>query len=105
MPTFMSDCATNASSSLNSSIVLEMKDSLEVPSFMLLGVSLVLSGIIMLALVLSRCYNFPNSLLYFNISLTDAIMAAAGIAMFLVPTKSATWFNYHQIVIILTGLR
>ena len=101
----LKNCYDLSNFSQNSSPVLDVKETLAVPSILVLGAAVVLAGIIMFALVLSKCYKFPNSLLYFNISLTDAIMAAAGIAMFLVPTNEATGSKYHKIAIIFTGLR
>ena len=101
----LKNCYDLSNFSQNSSPVLDVKETLAVPSILVLGAALVLAGIIMFALILSKCYKFPNSLLYFNISLTDAIMAAAGIAMVSVPTNSTTWLKYHTIAIIFTCLR
>ena len=103
----LKNCDNFSNSSLNSSSVLQIKNILTVPSLFLLGAALFLAAIIQLTLILSKCYKFPNSLLYFNISLADAIMAVTGIQMVLVSADSSTWTNiqFHEISLAFLVLR
>jgi hypothetical protein len=94
-----------ANASSNTSYVLEMKNTFSVPSAMLLGIALVLATLIQLAMILSKFFNCPNSVLYFNISLVDALMAATGFPMVLGSANSSTWKAYTKITIIFVLLR
>ena len=87
----LNNCDSLANTSLNNSSVKQIKNMLTVPSLFLLGAALVLAVIILLALVSSKCFKFPNTLLYFNIAVADAFMTVAGIIMLSVSIKTAAW--------------
>ena len=93
----LTNCDGFSNATFNSSLVLRVKNILTVPSLLLLGAALFVAAIIQLALILSKCFKFPNYLLYFNLVVVDAIMAAAGILMVSLPTNSSGWLNYYEL--------
>ena len=74
------------------STVIHAKGILAIPSITILVGTMVLSMIILVALVLSQCYNSSNDIFYFNVSLTDMVMAFVCIVLF-VPDDSISWFE------------
>ena len=101
----LTNCDSLSNASFNSTSVMQIKNILTVPLLFLLGAALFLAAIIQLALILSKCYKFPNSLLYFNIALADAIMAVTGIYMVAVPANSAVWVKLYQLSLAFHVLR
>ncbi|KAL5269480.1 hypothetical protein ACHWQZ_G003088 [Mnemiopsis leidyi] len=65
-----------------------LKDEYSLPLLLVLIVTLLLSCLAMLSLVLSRCYETPHTIFYFNVSLLDAAMAFVGIFIVTVPRRS-----------------
>ena len=86
------------------STVLHVKGMLAIPSITILVGTMVLSMIILVALVLSQCYNSSNDIFYFNVSLTDMVMAFVCIVLF-VPDDSISWFEALTVVSVVQILR
>ena len=83
--------STNTSSS--NSTVMHMKNVLSVPAMVVLGGTFILAAIILIALVVSHCYKSSNDIFYFNVSLTDMMMAFVCIMMF-IPSDQVSWSIY-----------
>ena len=82
-------------------LILQLKEALTVPILVLLVGTLLLAGIILVALAMSGCFRNPTALLYFNMSLADVLMAFIGISLLLLPTsktKSGIVWSMYQIL-------
>ena len=84
-------CATVLQNgTFTNSTVLRLKGILAIPSITVLVGTMILAMIILVALVLSQCYKSSNDVFYFNLSLTDMLMAFVCIALF-VPEDGDSW--------------
>ena len=80
-------------------VLLKFTEEIAVPCVLLLAGTLVLAGIILVALVMSGCFKNPTSLLYFNLSLADALMAFTTIPLLLLPTEtSSAWKTIQNVM-------
>ena len=73
-------------------------NTLTVPAIMVMSLALLLAAIILLALLPSKCFKSHTSVFYFNISLADAVMAAAGMTVLLIPARSVIFLNYQKLI-------
>jgi hypothetical protein len=94
----LSNCDNYSKVTWNDEFVKQVKDATAVPCFLLLIAALILTGIVLVALVMSKCFQIPNSLLYFNISLVDAIMAVAGIIALSAPLTASFLTNSMKLL-------
>ena len=77
-----------------SDLIVSVLGSMAVPGEIICVMTLILAGIIVTALILSKCFRSTVLLLYFNITVTDAAMALTGVIIFLMPPDTAAkWFQ------------
>lgn len=87
----LKSCLTsNTNTNTSNSTVLHVKELLTPACLLVLSITIILATVILIALILSKCYRSPNAILYFNVSLTDFAMAFVCIFMFL-PLGSVPW--------------
>ena len=91
--------ASNASSS-----VMNIKSITLIPGVFISIVTLILAGIILMALKEAKFYSSSVLQLYFNLTVTDAFMAVVGIFLFLQP-GDADFGIYQNIAIVTQILR
>ena len=89
------------SSGLDSGIVY-IRDLLSIPAAILIFGVLVLAMTIMVALILSGCGKSPNAILYFNVTVTDAIMALSAFVVLIIP---GNWHHFQGLALIILLLR
>ena len=90
---------SNATSSIGN-----MKTTMLIPGLLLSFVTLVLAGIILIALKQAGFHRANVLLLYFNVTVTDTFMAISGIIVCLLPGKTSFGL-YQDIAIFVQILR
>ena len=97
-------CMFFNSSNFTSAIILRVEDDLFIPSLVTLIATFFLACVILVALVSSQCCRSSNAMLYFNITMADAIMAFYGIFALALP-HTMSFHKYRNAALVLFILR
>ena len=97
-------CMFFNSSDFANDIILKVKDDLLIPSLVTVVTTFFLACVILVALVSSQCFRSSNAMLYFNITMADAIMAFFGIFALALP-HTMSFHKYRNAALVLFILR
>ena len=99
----LSSCLFFNSSNTTNALGVNLRNDLTIPSLVICIATLFLSGLILMALVSSKCYNSSYAMFYLNLTVADAIMAFIGVCIIVNP--KTPWLEYEKIALVLLVLR